>query len=131
MWKMRSRIQYRQQSADGRTSSFSLNTNMNYTEPVGKYSLLQLNFNNNFNRNNTDRETFSIGTGSEVVHRLDSCPTFLTMITLRTGGYFLLYKKEDLSISTGLNYQQADLSGNQTFPQELKVNKSFRISCLK
>jgi len=115
------------QSADGRTSSLSLNTNVNYTEPVGKYSLLQLNFNNNFNRNNTDRETFSIGAESEVLHRLDSLSNVFDndYITNR-GGISYLYKKEDLSISTGLNYQQADLSGNQTFPQELKVNKSFR-----
>ena len=115
------------QSTDGQTNGFSMNTNLNYTEPLGKYSMFQLNFNNNFNRNNTNKETFGIREGSETLQRLDSLSNVFNndYITNR-GGISYLFKKDDLSLSAGINYQQADLSGNQTFPQKMDVSKSFR-----
>ncbi len=107
------------QSTDGQTNGFSMNTSLNYTEPLGKYSMIQLNFNNNFNRNNTNKETFGIREGSEMLQRLDSLSNVFNndYITNR-GGISYLFKKDDLSLSAGINYQQADLKRQPDFPAE-------------
>ncbi len=104
----------------------SVNTNLNYTEPLGKYSLLQVNYNNNFNRNSTDKESYRIDDELEILGRMDSLSNVYDndYITNR-GGLSYLYKKEDLRLSAGIDYQRADLTGKQVFPQEMSMNKTF------
>jgi hypothetical protein len=114
------------QSIDGATSNLSINTNLNFTEPLGKYSLLQANYNNNFNRNSTDKESYRVGDELEILGRIDSLSNVYDndYITNR-GGLSYLYKKEDLRLSTGIDYQRADLTSEQLFPQEMSMNKTF------
>lgn len=115
------------QYTDGMTKSFSVSTNLNYTEPLGQYSMLQFNYNNNFNKGKTDKETYRIAAGSELLGRLDSLSNVFDndYITNR-GGLSYLFKRKDLSLSAGANYQQAVLTGDQTFPYKMDVNKTFR-----
>ncbi len=114
------------QQIDGSTSGLSVNTNLNYTEPLGKNSLLQASYNNNFNRNSTEKESFRIDDELEILGRMDSLSNVYDndYITNR-GGLSYLYKKEDLRISSGIDYQRADLRGNQLFPEEMSINKTF------
>jgi hypothetical protein len=114
------------QSIDGSTSGLSVNTNLNYTEPLGINSLLQANYNNNFNRNSTDKESFRIDDELKNLGRMDSLSNVYDndYITNR-GGLSYLYKKDDFRLSTGIDYQRADLTGKQIFPQEMSINKSF------
>ena len=99
------------QSIDGATSGLSVNTNLNYTEPLGKYSLLQANYNNNFNRNSTDKESYRIGDELENLGRMDSLSNVYDndYITNR-GGLSYLFNKDNLRFSTGIDYQRADLT---------------------
>jgi len=114
------------QSIDGATSGLSLNTSLNYTEPLGKYSLLQANYNNNFNRNSTDKETFRIGDELENLGRMDSLSNVYDNDYLTNrGGLSYLYNKDNLRFSAGIDYQRADLTGKQVFPQEMSMNKTF------
>jgi len=114
------------QSIDGATSGLSVNTNLNYTEPLGKYSLLQVKYNNNFNRNSTDKETYRLGEELELLGRLDSLSNVYDndYITNR-GGLSYLYNKNNVRLSAGIDYQHADLSGDQIFPMEMSINKTF------
>jgi hypothetical protein len=114
------------QLINGSTSGLSVTTNLNYTEPLGKNSLLQANYNNNFNRNSTDKESFRIDDELENLGRMDSLSNVYDndYITNR-GGLSYLYKKGDLRFSSGIDYQRADLTGKQVFPQEMSINKTF------
>lgn len=114
------------QSIRGETRSFSASTNLNYTEPLGKYSLLQASFNNNFNRNATDKESYRIGDELEVLGRMDSLSNVYDndYITNRAG-FSYLFNKDKLRFSTGIDYQRADLAGEQVFPEEFLINKTF------
>jgi hypothetical protein len=114
------------QSIDGSTDNLTVNTNLNYTEPLGKYSLLQANFNNNFNRNSAYKETSRINDDLENSGRLDSLSNVYDndYITNRAGLSYL-FKKEDVRVSAGINYQRADLGGKQIFPEEMSINKTF------
>jgi hypothetical protein len=115
------------QLTDGMTSNFSLNTNLSYTEPIGKYALLQFNYNNNFTRSKTDKQTYQIvGDESEVLGRLDSLSNvFDNDYKTHRGGLSYLLKKDNLNVSAGINYQRADLTGVQTFPKGMNVNRTF------
>jgi hypothetical protein len=114
------------QSVDGATSGISVNTNLSYTEPLGKYSLIQANYNNNFNRNSTDKESYRVGDELEILGRIDSLSNVYDndYITNR-GGLSYLFNKNNLRLSTGIDYQRADLTGEQLFPQEISMNKTF------
>jgi hypothetical protein len=114
------------QSVNGSASGLSLNTNLNYTEPVGKNSLLQVTYINNFNRNSTDKESFRIDEALENPERMDSLSNvYDNDYMTNRGGLSYLYRKDDIRISAGIDYQRADLTGQQIFPQEMSINKIF------
>jgi hypothetical protein len=115
------------QFTDGKTSRFSLNTNINYTEPLGKYSLLQFNYNSNYNKNSTDRETYRTDGASELLGRLDSLSNvFDNNYLTNRGGISYLFNKNNLKLSAGMDYQRADLAGDQTFPQKMDIDRKFQ-----
>jgi len=114
------------QYSDGLTTVLSFNTNFNYTEPLGKNSQLQINYNNNFRRGDNSREVFSAGDGETKI-RLDSLSNvYDNDFISNRGGLSYLYKKDRLNLSMGLNYERADLSGRQTFPLDNKVKETFQ-----
>jgi hypothetical protein len=123
------------QFIDGFSGSFSLNTNLNYTEPIGKKSQLQINYNNRFRRSDDSREAYEMSDEPEfpgtynyqVLGRLDSLSNVYDndYITNRFGVSYL-YNNDKLSLSAGVNYERADLTGSQTFPIEDKVKKTFQ-----
>jgi hypothetical protein len=115
------------QFSDGMTNSFSVNTNVNYTEPLAKYSMLQFSYNNNYGKSKTDKETYRIDGEAERLGRLDSLSNVFDndYITNR-GGMAYLLKIKGLNLSAGLDFQRAVLTGDQIFPQKMAVNKKFQ-----
>jgi hypothetical protein len=115
------------QNVDGVSSSFQANTRFSYTEPLGRYTQLQFNYTNNFTRSDTDKETFGLGDGAEVIGRLDSLSNvFDNDYITNDGGLAWLYKKNDLSLSVEMKYERAVLTGHQTYPTEAQVDKTFQ-----
>jgi hypothetical protein len=115
------------QFADETTRNLSVNTNLNYTEPIGKNGQLQLNYNNNFRKSDYYKELFGLGDETEVLARIDSLSNvYVNNYTTNRAGVSYLYKKAKLNLSTGLNYERADLKGNQTFPQQEDVTETFQ-----
>lgn len=115
------------QFSDIATKGLWLNTNLSYTEPLGKNSQLQVNYDNNFSRSNYNKEIFAIGDASEIMGRLDSLSSVYKNDYIRNrGGLAYLYNKDKLSFTAGLNYERADLRGTLTFPQQGRVTESFQ-----
>ena len=109
------------------TKSLWLNTNLSYTEPIGKNSQLQVNYDNNFSRSNYDKELFALGDESEILGRLDSLSNVYDNDYIRNrGGLAYLYKKDKLNFTAGINYERSDLKGTQTFPQQADVSETFQ-----
>lgn len=114
------------QFTDNFSDNFSLNTNFNYTEPLGLNSQLQLNYNNRFQSGNNHNEIFALGNAGEKQDRLDSLSNIYdSRYTTNRAGAAYLYKKNNLNFSVGMNYEYANLKGNQSFPQPDKVHKTF------
>ena len=115
------------QFIDGLTDNFNINTNFNYTEPLGKNSQLQLNVDSRFRRSDTSREVFDIDGESNDQQRLDSLSNIYDNDYFSNrGGLAYLYKKDKLNLSVGLNYERADLNGRQIFPLQAEVSETFQ-----
>jgi len=119
------------QFIDGFSRSFNVNTNLNYTEPIGKNSQLQISFDNRFRRSDDSREIKVMNqNGGEVFQigeRLDSLSNvFDNDYVTNRGGVAYLYSKDKLNLSAGVNYERADLIGSQTFPLEEDVSETFQ-----
>lgn len=111
---------------DGLTGSLSLQTNLSYTEPIGKYSMLQFNLRNNYNKSNTDRKTYRLGDDEVRMGMLDSLSNvFNSNYITNRGGMSYMLKKGGMNLTLGVDYQRADLNGSQTYPQEMDVKKTF------
>ncbi len=115
------------QFSDETTQNLSLNTNLNYTEPLGKNGQLQLNYNNNFRRSNYEKELFGLADESEILGRLDSLSNvYENNYTTNRGGVSYLFRKNKLNFSAGINYERAHLKGTQTFPNKADVTETFQ-----
>ena len=115
-------------SIDQRTNSFSdsknYNANVVYTEPSGKFGMIQLSVNGNYTMSNSDRQTKTQNT--EMVYNVTDSTlsnTFDNLYFTRKAGASYRYAKGKVNINGGLNYQYATLSSDQTFP----LTNSFSV----
>lgn len=114
------------QYSDNNTNGLTVSGNVQYTEPISKYGMLMLNANVSKTKNETDKKTFQIDDTREKINRLDSLSNiFDNDYDTYRGGISYNYKKGGFNLTTGVDYQQATLKGNQQFPQESKVNETF------
>ncbi len=112
---------------DGFTSSLTVNTNLNYTEPISKFSQLQLSLNNRYNKGDNDREVFEMADDFSVLGRFDSLSNnYDNEFMANRVGLSYLYSKGKLNFSTGVNYERSDLTGKQIFPSVSKVSETFQ-----
>ena len=123
------------QLIDGYTNSLNLNTNINYTEPLGKNSQLQINLDNRYRNGDDSREIFELSDipqipGTDIYtkkDRLDSLSNvFDNNYISNRGGVSYLYNNEKLNVSLGVNYERADLIGTQKFPANVEVRETFQ-----
>jgi hypothetical protein len=115
------------QYSDVATDLVSVGTNFSYTEPIGKNSQLQLNYDNRFRRGNNSNEIYDLGGTSEILGRLDSLSNVYDndYVTNR-GGMAYLFKKNKLNLTAGISYERADLNGTQVFPEQAEVSETFQ-----
>ncbi len=108
------------------TSGQTLSASLNYTEPLGKRSLLQFNYTPSVSKNNTDKETDTINENISTLDTLLSNKFNDTYFTDRGGVSYRLNgpaQKYFLTLST--NLQDATLTGNQVYPDSMAIQKSF------
>jgi hypothetical protein len=109
------------------TDYFNLNTNLNYTEPIGKNSQLQLNYNNRFSRGDINKEIFGLSGDVVLLGRMDSLSNIYNNDDISNrAGLSYLYRTEKLNLSVGVNYDRTDLRGNQQFPQKARVSETYQ-----
>ncbi|HSU50016.1 MAG TPA: TonB-dependent receptor, partial [Segetibacter sp.] len=109
------------------SSGYQIAGNIVYTEPLGKLSQLQLNYNPTYSRSKADQEAYvyeeNTGKYSSFDPRLSN--KFDNTYTTQNAGLSYRYGNRDNQLSFGANYQISELNSDQSFPRTLKVNKSF------
>ncbi len=108
---------------------YTLSSNVSFTEQLSKKTTLELNYNASFNRNNSDKTTnnFSkLDNGYTVLDPILSNRFENDYVSNRAGFNLRFGERRDkLNLTVGLNYQNANLLGDQLFPKKIETEKSF------
>ncbi|MFN6038058.1 MAG: outer membrane beta-barrel protein, partial [Bacteroidota bacterium] len=120
-------IQNIDQNADNSNGGRTYGTSLSYTEPIGKYFAAQIVYNPSLNYNFANKKTFNYDT---LTNRYTSTDTLLSneygnTITTQKGGVNFRVKTEKLLFGFGGNYQEVILQGEQTYPINSNVKKTF------
>ncbi|MDX2188738.1 MAG: TonB-dependent receptor [Bacteroidota bacterium] len=100
-------------------SGYTLSTNVVYTEPISKRSILEFNYNPTYNKNNAGKMTTDTGLNlinNNLSNQLEND------LTTQKGGLTYRYRFEKLNVNIGASYQYVQLDAKQTYP--LEFNKS-------
>ncbi|MDP4226073.1 MAG: TonB-dependent receptor, partial [Bacteroidota bacterium] len=116
------------QHSEALNKGYSISSNLVYTEPIGKISLLQFSYNYGYSNNKADKETYDF---SNITNQYDSLNLRLSniynnhYITNSTGlGYRISLPK--MNAMFNLRYQRADLDGARDLPLPVDtVRKTF------
>jgi hypothetical protein len=100
---------------------------MVYTEPLGKNSQLQLNYNPTYTKSRADQQAYQYEESNDKYSLFDPrlSSKFDNTYKAQNGGLAYRYGTRDNQLSFGLNYQRSELHSDQDFPRDLMVNKTF------
>lgn len=116
------------QFVDNPTNGYNLSANFIYTEPIGKKSQLQINYNPSFSKSEADQQAFLYdelgGKYSEFVPTLSNI--FDNNTTTQNGGItYRLGNSRDNMLALGVNLQHSRLESDRTFPTVTNVDQTF------
>jgi hypothetical protein len=112
---------------DQSNNGHTLSGNMVYTEPLGKNSQLQLNYNPTYTKSRADQQAYQYEETNDKYSLFDPrlSSKFDNTYKAHNGGLAYRYGTRDNQLSFGLNYQRSELHSDQDFPRDLMVNKTF------
>jgi hypothetical protein len=115
------------QKSETPVKGYSLAANIAYTEPIHENGQLMVSYNANYNTSNVNKRTDDYDPLTLIYDKMD---TLLSnkydnfYFYQKTGlGYRL--KNDAISLTASLDYQRAELNGDQTFPYQQKLNYTF------
>ncbi|MDP3830508.1 MAG: TonB-dependent receptor [Ignavibacteriaceae bacterium] len=120
-------IEFLDQNTDQFVNSYSLSSNINYTEPLTEESQLQLNVAGSLSKNSSDKKTYNINPISNLHDLLDPLLSneydndyvrFIPGISYRI-------RSEEMNFNAGLSYQHSSLKGEQIYPYYYQVKKEY------
>ena len=116
-----------QQYTDQFNNGFQVSTNVVYTEPLGKNSQLQFNYNPTYSKSRADQQAFRFDNREEKYSLFDTSLSnqFENKTRAHNGGISFRTGTRDNQFSAGLNFQNTNLNSDQVFPRVLNVNKTF------
>ncbi len=109
------------------TEGYSVSSRIAYTEPIGKYSQLEINYRTSMSWNNSDHETFDFNSNENQYSSLDTLlsNTFKSFYIAHQIGPGYRYRKNNLLFVVGVNYEYATLTNNQKFPIQTELHHYF------
>ncbi len=116
------------QQSETNTNSNNWSANVNYTEPLSKTSQLQFSYNGSITNSKSNKETFDYNEQTQSYSNLNTILSnrFDNQYMTNRGGVSYRLRTEKAFLTLGGDYQMADLSGNQLYPREFSVNKTFQ-----
>lgn len=115
------------QEADIRTGGWEADININYTEPLGEHSGIQVRYNVEIENEQAEKRTFNYSGMTDAYSELDTLLSnefTSTYLTNKAGLAYRLQNK-DLRLSAGLNAQNARLINERNLPQAGTYERSF------
>lgn len=115
------------QFTDQRNNGYQLSGNFAFTEPVGKKSQLQFNYNPSVNYTLNDQQTFQFNDlDGKYSFRDDSLSTeFNNRYSTQRGGVTYRVGDRDRMFSVGISYQQASLFTQYRYPYTNEIRRNF------
>jgi hypothetical protein len=107
-------------------SGHTINTNLAYSEPIGKISQIQINVANSYSKTYSYRRTSDLDDLVKEYFKIDTLSNKYTnnFITNRIGLAYRIQQPK-LNASAGFEVQDANLSGDQTYPKTSNVDQRF------
>ncbi len=115
-----------QQLTDNQSNGYSLSTNVTYSEPLGKKSIIQFNYNPQYNVSKADQQNRFLDKGTNDFTIFDTLQSnlFDNKTTIQNAGInYRLGERGEFSV--GLNFQNTNLNSDQTFPVTNNIKRTF------
>jgi uncharacterized membrane protein YgcG len=115
------------QKAVSSTSGYTLGSTIAYTEPIGASSQLQINYSPSLTKSISDNRLFNRDSITGQYNQLDTAYSNKfnnDYLTQKSGISYRLHMSK-LNFSIGVNYQYAELKGNEVFPESGTVNRYY------
>jgi hypothetical protein len=107
-------------------SGYTLETNVAYSEPVSDNSMLQLNLTNYDSKTYAYKKTNDLDFSTNIYSRIDTLSNKYTNYYIKNKvGLTYSVQTDRFNGSAGVEYQNANLSGDQTYPHVSTTDKSF------
>lgn len=107
--------------------TYSINSNITYTEPIDSFNALvfQLNYNTNYNNSDRISNNFSDISGNYSIFDTALSNTFKSTYITQSAGIGYRYQKKKITWSISFNAQEASLKNNQEFPVNYTLSRKF------
>lgn len=108
-------------------NGYNLASNLSYTEPVGTTGLLVATVNNSYTGSKSDKETYNLDYSTMLYTNLDTILTnkYNYGYQINRGGLAYRFKKNKVSFTVGMDYQNSNLDGSETFPSAFRIDRQF------
>jgi hypothetical protein len=115
------------QITDSPSTSTGWSGNVNYTEPLGTRSQIQLSYNPSVNYSNSERYTYNLDPISQFYADIDSLLSneYDNTNFVQRGGLSYRYNYEKINFNVGANLQYEKLISDQSFPIDFYGKTSF------
>jgi hypothetical protein len=113
------------QVTNGRTYS----SNLAYTERLGEHGQLQFNYTASLSNNNSDKRTYDLDPETKEYTEVNTELTNVfdnQYVTNRGGVSYRYNMMRKYNFMAGINFQDAQLTSDQDFPEALHVRRSFQ-----
>jgi len=116
-----------QQQSSLKNHNNTYSVNVVYTEPIGKKTLIQVNYNPSFQQNSADQETANFDGISSKYSLLDSSLSNKFNNTYNAQNTGITFRNGDRNnfISAGITYQYSELKSAQVFPQQSRIDNVY------
>lgn len=115
------------QQGNRNVQGYTLSSNINFVEPIGEKTQLMFGYSSNYNRNISDKNTFDFNRASDAYNLLDTALSnnFNSTYFAQSVNVNYRYQAAKFNFMVGASYQYATLNGEQLYPVDFKVERSF------
>jgi len=115
------------QQYDLSSNGYTIAPSINYTEPIGKKSILQANYSPSYTSNKSDKETYDRNPATGTYTDADTLLSnkYNNTYTKQRGGLAYRFNDKKTSFSLGVDAAYATLDGDQAFPQAFTLSKNY------
>ena len=115
------------QNANQNTFGYTHSGNISYTEPIGKYSQVQISYSPSYNYNISDKITKRYDSTEKAYTKLDTSLSnkYNFDYTVQRGGLSYVFNYKNTNLTATVNAQQSHLQGSQQYPTSFKTEKYF------